>query len=275
MLAGISESLWLGYGWRRASAAEHAVADLIPHTEHVDYAHHFVLDLMVWAGAPLGLLIATVIIVWVKRRLHEAQKVESVFAMAMLIPLLVHSQLEYPYAYAYFLFPAGIWTGIVERQSGKSRVIEIPKFPFLTLYVTLLVYLSLLCNEYFVIEKEFVLLRSKIAKIGQNPIPYEESEIKILGYFDDLRWAMETTAKPNMSAKEIARLRRTLMRFTWPPLHFRYILALGLNGQVAEASLEMQKLRGLFGELHYEEAKNQIYQLAQKSYPQLTQISTP
>ena len=76
MLDAISRAPWLGYGWNEMSVAQSLVAPDHPAVrEMVDHSHNMLLDLMVWNGVPLGLLMFGVFVWWFWRHLRACSDV--------------------------------------------------------------------------------------------------------------------------------------------------------------------------------------------------------
>ena len=59
MIHAIAEEPWHGYGWNQTTAAQFRVVDSIHNKEWVTSAHNLILDIFVWCGIPLGLLIVS------------------------------------------------------------------------------------------------------------------------------------------------------------------------------------------------------------------------
>ena len=105
------EPLW-GYGWQQVAIAQQAVALDHPPVLHLfEHSHNLALDLLLWAGIPVGgtivLLVALALLLqW--RALRDAR---ALWLMAAALGVLVHSMLEYPIEFAYFLLPTGLCLG--------------------------------------------------------------------------------------------------------------------------------------------------------------------
>ncbi|WP_353163684.1 O-antigen ligase family protein [Acinetobacter guillouiae] len=112
-LHAIKEKPWFGYGWNQTSAAQYAVIEKYPGKEWFSSAHNIVLDIIIWNGVVLGCLIALYFSLTYLICLIKNVKIETVFASLMILPILIHSFLEYPFKYVYFLLPAGLFWGLM------------------------------------------------------------------------------------------------------------------------------------------------------------------
>lgn len=112
-LHAIKENPWFGYGWNQTSAAQYAVIEKHPGKEWFSSAHNIVLDIFIWNGVIIGGLITLYFSLTYLICLIKNVKIETVFASLMILPILVHSFLEYPFKYVYFLLPAGLFWGLM------------------------------------------------------------------------------------------------------------------------------------------------------------------
>jgi O-antigen ligase len=92
---------------------------LMDHYEHVLFAtsaHNLVLDLLVTTGV-LGLLSVTWLLVgWFLRIRRSAMSLEKICIVLMLAVFGIHTLLEFPQWYGFFLFPAAFLLGCLETR---------------------------------------------------------------------------------------------------------------------------------------------------------------
>ena len=168
---------WFGYGWNQTAAAQIAVAGAHPGDMTFTYAHNIVLDLLLWNGLPLGILITLACGYWFVTRMLRARNVEAVYAMAALLPFAMHSMVEFPFAYAYFLITAGLLIGIVEASTARRPPITVSTrwlWPVLAVWAGVG---SVIAFEYFQVEEDFRIVRFENLRIGTTPSSYEVPEI--------------------------------------------------------------------------------------------------
>jgi O-antigen ligase len=272
VLAGIGQSPWWGYGWNQTPTAHLAGALHVPGSMTYGYAHNVVLDLMAWTGVPLGLLFALLIGWWLISRAVAAQEPVAVAALAGLLPLAVHSQVEFPFAYAYFLVLAGLLIGIVEAFHPAARGTELKRRWVLALVIPWTVAGVWVCHEYLLVEEDFRIVRFENLRIGQTPAAYEVPEIRLLGHMGEMLHAARMRPQPGMSPQEIERLRKVALRFPWGALHLRYAYALALNGDPAGAAHQLRVVQGMFGDLYYAAARQELLELQQR-HPEVAATS--
>ena len=247
----VFQSPWVGYGWNQTPTAHAASAIAFPGSVTYTNAHNFVMDILAWNGLPLGLLLTGAILYWFVTRAFAARRVDAIYAMACLLPVAVHSMLEYPFAYAYFLIASGFMVGVVEAASSPLKTIKFNirwAWGFLGLWVSVSSYLA---YEYFLIEEDFRVVRFENLKIGQTPSSYEVPDVWMISHMATMLKAARLRAYPGMSSEEIEMLRASSARFAYGALRFRYAQALALNGDLKGAVSQMATIRGMYGEAYY------------------------
>lgn len=285
-LAAIGQAPWWGYGWNQTAAAQAVGALAYPGTLSFSNAHSLVLDLLAWVGVPLGAGLTGALIWWAWSRMRRSNNVPTLYALAMLLPVAVHSLLEFPFAYAYFLIAAGLLVGVVEGNraaaglGGKSAPPVAPVPPVWRRSAwALLAGMALIGNylsyEYLLIEEDFRVARFENLRVGKTPADYERPPIYLGTQLAALLAALRTPASPGMSAVQIDNLRQVTLRFAYQPLAYRYALALGLNGDAAAASRQMLVVKRVFGPAYYQRATQDLRRLQQEKYPQLAAVLTP
>ncbi|MCF9034234.1 PglL family O-oligosaccharyltransferase [Acinetobacter nectaris] len=125
MLYAIREQPWFGYGWNQTSVAQIMGANFISHDERTNSAHNIILELLVWNGVILGSLIIAYLSYWIFKLNQAVKTKETLIATLMVIPVFVHSMLEFPQNYAYFLFPVGFLLGLIQSEIKEGKCITL------------------------------------------------------------------------------------------------------------------------------------------------------
>lgn len=278
MLAAIMERPWFGWGWLQIPAAQQAGAIYFPGAEQTNYAHNIILDALVMLGIPLALTLLFVAIRGLCKRARFAMlSVDAKWAIALTTPIVVHSMLELPHAYAYFLVPAGLLFGVFDASTDQvnHRVLEMPRkalLLFIMLWITTLLYLGF---EYMQSEEDFRVNRFENRRIGERASTYSIPKLVMLTQFDELLKAMRLRAAPNMRIEDVNLLAAVSKRYSWAALHFRTAVALGLNGRPEEATRQLRVIKSIFPEDIYNEAKINYKNLATEKFLVLEQVQIP
>lgn len=274
LLAASLMKPWFGWGVRQVSEAHNAVASSYPVGEPYTYAHNLVLELALGVGWPLTLLFVVVSFVWFWRRLREARSPAMWFCLAAVLPVAVHSGLEFPYAYAYFLLPAMLLIGILERLAGSPPIKWLPAG---TLALPLMVAIAIgawSVVEYLAVEEDFRVARFEASKIGSRPADYVKPPVHLLTQLDVLLNGARIVPREGMSAAEIELARQAALRYPWPATQNRYALSLALNGNTTEARRQLQVMKTLHGRKKFEEIRATWDTLAADKYPSLANLAS-
>jgi O-antigen ligase len=275
ILSGIAQSPWVGYGWNQTPTAHAAGSLAVPGSLTFTNAHNIVLDILAWNGVPLGLLLTGACSYWFVSRMKGAVQSNAVYAMACLLPIAVHSMVEFPFAYAYFLLAAGVMVGIVEACHVGIKTFRVSLRWMGTILAVWFVLGSYMVYEYFLIEDDSRIVRFENLRLGQTPAEYKVPDIWMLSHMGAMLKAARQQALPGMSADDLENLRKVSLRFSYGSLHLRYALALGLNGNASGATQQMVVIRSMYGEAYYQAAVSVLRGLQQEKYPELARVITP
>lgn len=274
---GILQQPFFGYGWNLTVRAQMPGAAQFPGELSTDYAHNMLLDLLAWNGIPLGLVFAAAGAYWFISRCRRVYGVKAVYAFACLVPLAVHSMVEYPFAYGYFLLPAGFMVGVVEAsmQRSKEGSLRMGTGPVAMCTALWIAIGGYFVYEYFLIEEDFRMTRFENMRIGRTPESYEIPSVWVSSHMAAMLRATRTQPVPGMDPEALANLARVSSRFGYAALNYRYALALGLNGDPEGAAREMKMIRGMYGKWYYRTVSQEMREQAESRYPQLKAVQIP
>lgn len=266
LLQAVAMKPWLGWGLQEVSKAHNAVASGYAAAEPYTYAHNLVLELALGWGIPLTVLAAVLVVAWFWRRATLARTDVAWYCIAAALPFCVHSMLEFPYAYAYFLLPLAYLAGVLEAETAGralprpgSRVAALAMAPLLVIAVVSV-------YDYLRIEEDFRVARFQAMRIGRTPAGYERPKILLLTQLDALLDAARLEPRTGMTAGELQLARQAALRYPSPATENRYALSLALNGSPVEALRQLQVIRTLHGEATYRQITNNWREMA-KQHP--------
>lgn len=278
MVAGIEQSPWWGYGWRQTVVGQKAGAAVVPNGQLTDYAHSLVLDLTLWLGIPLALLLMLLLAWWYLRAACRVRTPVQFACLAATLPVAVHSLVEFPFAYSYFLFPLAWFLGVLcaEQQAVKPLVTERHSRALLACVIGLFALFSAWVGmEYWAAEEDHRVMRFEMRNLGQRPVDYEAPNIVLLDQLGEMLSVARQVPHPGMTAAELQRMRIASDNLAWATMETRYAMALGLNGHPEEASRRLQGLRNFYGETSYAQARQLFIEMRETKYPQLAEVRLP
>ena len=214
MLLAIKEQALWGYGWNQVSVAQLSVYLDYPTTEWTEHSHNILLDLLIWNGIPLGILIIGFFIWWLYRLSQLAISVEAFITLSMVGAVLVHAMLEYPLDYAFFLLPVGFLLGLVQAQDKTIKVIEISRTVVASLWTIFVVLYIWIFVEYQMIEKDVQLVRFEAFNIGTLHAEQAAPDVILLTQLREQIRFIRTQPKESMSPEQLDWMRKVTYRFS-------------------------------------------------------------
>jgi hypothetical protein len=233
---------WLGYGWNEGMVAHLNVAE-----RHLGLpmafgnAHNLVLDLVVWAGIPLGLGFAVACLTWVLVAAKRVRTATQVLYALVIMTVGLHAMLEFPLNYAYFLLPTGL---VVGALSGELKIWLLGPATrrawcaALVLLCASVALLAAIIQDYFHVESSTVDIRMKMAAVHSTP---KAPEVLVLTQFPAMvEFALRDPAVP-ATEQELLQARHAAGLWMTQQNLSKLIVMLALNGHVAEARCWMAK----------------------------------
>jgi len=264
----IGQSPWWGYGAQHFSIAQWRVVDAQPWL-HAFYmqAHNWVLDLLLWFGLPLGLLLFALVVFWFYRALRCVQRPEHVVALLAVLCFMIHASVELPHWISNLLLPtvvlaAGLHTSLAQKVVWRSGLMF--NILILSLASCLLV-LSIV--DYLRLERNFTQLRAEQLRmrtdISEVPEPW------VLSHLAQSFRVARTNPSPNMSSEDLQWYEQTVYATPVNQTIYQYIVALSLNHRHDEARLWMKRLSAVSPE-NYQERYASVWRRHQARYPSET-----
>ena len=270
-------SPWFGYGWNQISEAQIVVAADYPRTRYVESAHNLLLDMALWNGLPLALLIVGIAVFWLLRSAIRVRSKPGAFALLVILLLLAHAMVELPLDYLFFLVPFAFAIGILSHETqGASRRLTVPASANTVALLVFSVVTVIAAVDYWRVEEAFREMRLMVAQIGR---PMAESPPRALHTeFTQLaayhRFAL-TTPRVGMRPEELEWMRHVSHRYAYAPSLYKYALAQALNGDIDGARLTLLQMKQLHGEIPYAQAHEELVRFAVSKYPALRALVIP
>lgn len=277
MIDAISKEPWWGYGWNQVSVAQMRSAADHPFTgEMVEHSHNFVLDLLIWNGIPLGVLVLGGLVAWFCIHVRACSSAMVAWLLAAIAVIIIHGLLEFPLEYAYFLLPLGAMMGAVEmlsmRRGGSLAVSRGLIHLFVVLAVALLAWVMV---EYTKVEEHYRQMRFELAGFGKAPDREKLDDIVLLTQLRDFQRFARVPARRQMSQDELQHMRHVAERYGYPPVLLRYALALALNGHQVESARTLTVLCRIHPPERCREGAEAWNSMASTVYPELWGVQWP
>lgn len=264
-----------GYGWQQTVHAQLAVAlEGPPMREHWEHAHSLALDLLIWSGIPIGLLLLGLMAYWFVTRTLACRDAGAALLLMGLVALLVHAMLEFPHEYAYFLLPAAVAVGAVESAHPAPAGPVVRAWMLKAMGGAIGATLVVVALDYLQAEQGFRNLRLESAGIGAPGLVTPPPELRVLDQLEAFQRFVHTEARPGMGTDDLRRLYDVAERFAYPPAMLRHALAAGLNGDPERARTTLQRLCHVHPPPRCEEAR-EAWAEARRKFPVLSAVPAP
>ncbi|WP_421834116.1 Wzy polymerase domain-containing protein [Acinetobacter baumannii] len=243
ILHAIAQQPWLGYGWSQTSVA---VVDSIQYgTVHVWFnsAHNVLLDIIIWNGIPIGIVIIAYFACWFVWLNQQAKETISIIAIMMVCTVLIHAMLEFPQRYAYFLLTCGFLLGIIQAQTPILKGIVLNKQVLRLIWGVSLILLLAIWRDYNVyVTNSNLLFKNK----QPNAEVLGSNQIFVLTQFEQrLKW-IEMKPETTLSGADLAVWGNFVKNKATPYNLRKYAQLLAYNGKVEQAEQQIFILQHLY-----------------------------
>jgi len=233
---------WFGYGWNQTALAQMAAAsDHPPLHGAFTYGHNLFLDLVLWCGIPLGLLISASLIWWFWERLRTVKSAEDAVPLLVLLVVANHAMLELPLYYAYFLLPTGMLMGVLNTRMGVQPILLMGRRNLLALWFAATAILALIIRDYTRIEPSYQTLRLEWSGM-QITLPVGPPEVLLLTQWRDYIKFARMEPKPGVSDRDLAWMRQLTGLFPGVVFFHKFATFLALNQHPEEAQLWLRRM---------------------------------
>lgn len=262
-LDAAAQSPWVGFGWLQTAAGQYEIALRHPSLyEQVWFqSHNLFLDLVLWCGYPLGLLISGAILWWAIDRSRRVASAEATIALLCVGIAGLHAMLEYPLHYGYFLFPVALWIGQVEAGVGGA-----PRLRAAWLLGPAVIAVALVAEvgrEYPAVEEDFRLVRFENLRIGP-PRPADATVLApMLPSLTTYMRLMRTPVGSRVDESALMRFEQVTRRYPFSGALYRCAMALAFAGHPERSRDMLLRFRRIHGEASYRRMMEEVLQRVQ------------
>ncbi len=252
LMWAISDKPWTGYGLTQTAYAQSVAAAHVFGGVEAGYAHNVIIDFLVWFGIPLGVLLLLSFGFAVANNWRKSQ-VQYKIAYVLFFPFAVHSLLEFPFAYAFFLLPAGVLLGYlgghgVSKNENDVSPMQIGWLIAVPLLVLTTCLAAAVCVDYLELAEDFRVLRFENRNVGAVPEGFTQTTPLVL---TDMRFMMDMIRyKPRAAERQekVEKIREYVFHSLNPSAHVKLISLEILDQHLEAADREIHRFRNLYGE---------------------------
>lgn len=187
----VLERPWFGYGLSDLGYAYTEVASEKPNifvgVRFVN-AHNILLDMLLWLGMPLAVLVIAVLSAFALKSIRALRvRGELVFPLAIMASFGVHAMLELPHYFLYFLAPVALCSGIVYASSSKDVISSLPRHFWFAPVAVGLVLVPAIWIDYVGYQDRYTDWRYEKARVGDPTGISINSPLLLTQLHDELR----------------------------------------------------------------------------------------
>lgn len=245
MYYAILERPWFGYGWNQTALAQYQNMDKYPISVWITSSHNLLLDIIVWCGIPIGVSFILYSSYLIFSSILKIKNIEELLALCMIITLLVHSMLEYPLHYAYFLMPFGIFIAIIFSANPNLKLYNF-SFRYIAIYNFFLIFgLVFVWKDYLLYVEENH--RAIDHSLYNSTEKFQQKrELHVLDELNFRLYWIALNPKQKLSEEEIDAIRKMVSLYLTHFDLYKYAKVLAYNGYSQEAKEQLKLIKQLY-----------------------------
>lgn len=266
---------WFGYGWDQTSVAFLEVAQRHPPLQSLfSYSHNLFLDLALWCGIPLALLLILTLCTWVIRLVRQVKSGETLIKVLFIAVIGIHAMLEFPLYYAFFLLPVGMIAGTLSGELRRLSYLQSSRATLLSFAVVATILYGLIVKDYLTeVEPNFQAMRFESARIGALPIA-EPPDVIVLTHVREWLRLARFQPRAGMLESEVEWVRDVANKYPMPDSLYKIAETYALNGQPDQASIWLSKAHRVCSESNWA-VLEASWRRAAKIDPRLAMVKLP
>ena len=246
---------WLGYGWAEVGVAQMEVAAELPGLGMTfGHSHNLFMDLVLWMGIPMGMVVATAIVAGYIHYIRAICSGSHLILVMFLGVIGIHSMLELPLHYAYFLLPAAMVMGVLNVRSELGVVRKSGRWVLWVLWLAAALLYAGIVRDYFKVEANYQSLRFERARVGTLPVE-PPPDVLLLTQLRALLRFMRYDFQPGMTTTELQWASNVANSFPSGANLYRVASALAVNDKAGEAQQWLRKVCKVVSRLECEQIR--------------------
>jgi O-antigen ligase len=242
---------WIGIGPGELQFNQLLLMDHYKAVLFASSAHNLLLDLLVMTGVPGTLGFAWFGIAWFLRIRRHAVSLERIAILLMLAVLGIHSLLEFPEWYGFFLFPTAFLMGSLETRFIAFKANLATRTLPLTAAMYGIVCCAVLWYQYRQVETLYYdhYVRNPGAKAGSVEVLAKLYEYRAHHFFDapaDFILAWNLQLNPHALDQKLVFSEHAIRFQPGANVLYRHIILLGLAKRESEALIYLKRLQASF-----------------------------
>ncbi len=242
---------WLGAGWGDYAWNQYVQTDVLGHVEMSLNAHNIVLDLLAKVGLAGLVAVALPFLGWAFAVCKQRVTRERAFLYAVILVMAVHSMLEYPLHYLYFLLPFAFALGYVDEWSLRLPSAGMSWVMTGVVVVCASVLTGRMWIDYKSVERLFYSPDGAVAELKR----YQSSGQLLLVPYGNLSIAVNAAMTPELAPVMAALEHQAVQFYPGSGAIQRWAIALAFQGKTDEAITQVRRLHNQYWMGYADESK--------------------
>ena len=227
---------WFGVGWYQFGPQQLATALKFLPTVYAQHSHNILLNFAAELGWVFTIIFFGVLIYWIfLTDLIKSINKEGWFALLVLMAVFIHSLVEFPLWYAYFLLPVSILMGMVHQERLGSNKIVLSRTSIVSVSIFFIFGLVLVARDYQRLTNGFWALEIELKGYSIKGISTEPPSVTLFPHFYEYFKVLKMEPRSGMTPQEIKMAADIVSRFGYPSALFELALIYTLNNKTNEA----------------------------------------
>ncbi len=276
LLRGAALNPWLGYGWNQVVAAQLALEKTPAVLDHMLFAqsHNVFIDLIIWCGFPLGLLLGAALLAFSLKCISQRLDAQMLPFCVAFVAFGIHSLLEYPFQYAYFLFPAMLCLGVLHSSVARKSRRSFTRWAVVPLIVTYAMVGGAIIVDAFRMEDSWRAVRLRVSGIWISEEQARLPEIPMLSHMRQVFIAEKYELRAPMPTQDVEWL-KTVVNVLPSSLNMMKLSAvLAIQGRLDESRQWQEKICRL-APISQCQTIGQRWKVLEGQFPELAKVPWP
>lgn len=276
LLRGAALNPWLGYGWNQVVAAQLALEKTPAVLDHMLFAqsHNVFIDLIIWCGFPLGLLLGAALLAFSLKCISQRLDAQMLPFCVVFTAFGIHSLLEYPFQYAYFLFPAMLCLGVLHSSVARKSRRSFTRWAVVPLIVTYAIVGGAIIVDAFRMEDSWRAVRLRISGIWISEEHARLPEIPMLSHMRQVFIAEKYELRAPMPTQDVEWLKTVVNVLPSSLNMMKLSAALAIQGRLDESRQWQEKICRL-APISQCQTIGQRWKVLEGQFPELAKVPWP
>jgi O-antigen ligase len=241
---------WFGVGWNEFGPQQLMIGSDFAPSPFSNHSHNVLLNFAAELGWPITIMVFGALAYWFYANFWRRQiNKEAGFAILFFVAVLVHSGVEYPLWYAYFLLPTVLLMGMLHQQRWSAKEIRLPRLYLIGLFLLMTFGMVSVAQDYRRMVRGFWAYDMEAAgfqagfQFGEYSV--QKPAFTLFPYFYDYIQFFRTEPRPGTPPGEIVFKESVAKRFGYFAVLANMSFIYALNDQPDNAEKVLLTIRKL------------------------------